>query len=366
MAGRRIQRHSSTPVVYVGALACLWALFASAALLAQSGYVPPQKLDPNAGSPALDADFDREAWFVYTYEVDTGGNVVDATIHSSNDIPEADQHMLAEIEAQKFEPATRNGKPIEAPVGPVVYTWILDIPREMSEAFSATYEQAWDHFRAEDYDKAFDLAAQLKETPGRNAYEEVKFQILAASIAARWDDPTSEMQHLKRVVELQTLADRNQFRHPYVEPDHYALILERIHTLLLQNNQLADAQDDFNRIMMRGTEEAVTQRVQAAQQAAQDKLQDQPVVAMGGELSPLYEGAPGMWEVRLFRDSFRIAQVRGSVDWLYLVCQGKEKRLPYPSSSPWVVPQGWQECKVEVSGRAGTRFEIEQLSPSAR
>ncbi|WP_157976576.1 energy transducer TonB [Parahaliea mediterranea] len=327
--------------------------------LAQGGFVPPERI--SGSSPSLDASFTQEAWLVYTYTVGENGNVADATIQSSNGIPSVDTHMLNQIQAMRFTPATRNGTPVEVPAGPVVYTWILDIPRAMSPAYNTTYEQAWEKFRAGDYDGAFDLAAQLKEMPGRNAYEDVKFQILAASIASRWDDPATEMQHLKRVMEFQNLADRNRFKHPYVEPEHYALMLARVHTLQLDNNQLADAQATFNQIMMRGSGDELIQKVQSAQQAAQARFLANPDVATRGELTPLYRGGPGAWETRLTRDNFNLQQVRGDISWVYLACLGNEQQLPYPSSRPWTVPAGWKECKVEISGRAGTRFELHQL-----
>jgi TonB family protein len=344
---------------------CLCAVLAGLSLPLQAAFSPPEKLDPG-NTPSLDASFTMEAWLVYTYEIDTDGSVVNATIQSSNGVDAVDNHMLEQIRAMRFRPATRDGQPVKVPAGPVVYTWILDMPREMSEQFSAIYERAWEHFRADDYDQAFDLAAQLKEVPGRNAFEEVKFQILAASIANRWEDGAAEMQHLQRVVEFQTLADRNLFEHPYVPPEHFALMLERIHGLQLENNQLADAQATFNQMMVRGTSEEVIQRAQAAQQAAQSRFRASPVAAIRGELTPLYRGGPGAWETRLSRERFRLDQVRGDIDWLYLVCLGNERRLPYPSSSPWQVPEGWQECKVEISGRAGTRFALEQLRDGSR
>ncbi|TXS96603.1 energy transducer TonB [Parahaliea maris] len=337
-------------------------LLGSLAVSAQSGFIPPERI--SGRSPSLNSNYTEEAWLVYTYKIDAGGNVVDAVIQSSNGIPEVDSHMLAQIEAMKFRPATRNGNPVEVPAGPVVYTWILDIPRAMRPEFSATLEQAWEKFRAQDYDGAFDLAAHLKEMPGRNAFEDVKFQVLAASIASRWDDPAIEMQHLKRVMEFQNLADRNRFENPYVEPQHYALMLARVHELQLANNQLADAQVTFNQIQIRGSDDEVIERVKSAQLAAQQRFQAMPDVATRGELTPLYRGGSGTWETRLSRDTFELQKVRGDINWIYLACLGNERRLAYPSSRPWEVPVGWKECKVEISGRAGTRFELHQLDSS--
>ncbi len=98
---------------------------------------------------------------------------------------------------------------------------------------------------------------------------------------------------------------------------------------------------------------------------AEQRFKAQPFVATKGELTPLYRGGPGSWEMRLSRDRFTIREIRGDVDWLYLACLGSEKRLPFPSLRPWEIPAGWRECKVEISGRAGTRFELHQLAPGA-
>jgi len=346
----------------MAALALL-ALLASPLAVAQ--FNPPQKISPGPSTPQLDASYKTEAWLVYSYTIDKQGNVTDIEIHSSNGVPEVEQAVLQQLNGLQFRPATRNGEPVEVPVGPVVYTWILDIPREMGENFATMYETAWEHFRAEDYDQAFDLAARLKEASGRNAFEEVKFQILAASIANRWEDPAAELQHLKRLVEFQDLADRNLFEHPYVEPGHYALILERIQSIQLDNKMLADAQATLNKIRVRGGDEEVTARATQSQKQAQARLESMPDVATSAELTPLYRGGPGSWEMRLSRNRFTVRDVRGDIDWLYLACLGSEKRLRFPSLRAWEVPAGWRECKVEVSGRAGTRFKLHQLAPGA-
>lgn len=330
-----------------------------------ANFQPPQKISSGPSTPKLDSSYRTEAWLVYTYTIDTEGNVVDVQIQSSNGVPEVEQAVLQQLRDLRFRPATRNGEPVEVPVGPVVYTWILDVPRAMTEEFATAYEEAWELFRAEDYDGAFEIAAQLKEMPGRNAFEEVKFQILAASIASRWDDPAAELQHLKRLVEFQDLADRNLFEHPYVEPQQYAAILKRIQTLQLENMMLGDAQATLNKLRLRGGSEEVTEQAAQAQANAEQRFMAQPFVATKGELTPLYRGGPGSWEMRLTRDRFTIREIRGDVDWLYLACLGSEKRLPFPSLRPWEIPAGWRECKVEISGRAGTRFELHQLAPGA-
>ncbi len=320
---------------------------------------PAQRLGDN--SPSLDAGFGREAWLVYTYSVDTGGRVVDARIRSSNGVESADRAILEQVEALRFDPATRNGSPYEVTMGPVAYTWILDIRREMSPGFGSVYDQAWDQFRGGNYPQAASLAKQLGAMPGRNAYEEVKYHVLAASLAARQQDAASEMRHLKQVMALQDLADRNDFEHPYVEPKHYALMLVRLHELLLDNNQLADAQTLFSRLLRFGVDDTVLARARTVQQQAQVRWNGESMVTTQGQINALYPGGEGSWKAGLSRDRFSIESVKGNISWVFLTCGEKEKRLRYPSGPAWQIPPGWQNCLIDVGGEDGTRFDLQQL-----
>jgi len=336
--------------------------------LAHAGFTPPQNLVVGqSATPSLDETYNHEAWVVYTYDIGVDGLVANANIHSSNDVTEVEDKILNHVNAMRFTPAKRDGKAVKVSVGPIVYTWILDQPREMTALFIETYQQAWDFFKQQDYDQAFELAAQLKSFPGRNAFEEIKFQILAASLASRWEDDTAELAHLKRIVEFQSLADRNSFDHPYVEDDQYLMILERIHSLQLAKMMIADGEVTLNKMMMRAADSAPTQRAKIAHEEASGRFQANPDVGIAGELTPLYRDGQGIWEARLSRASVSLSGVRGEIESVHLICDGgREQRLRFPSMQSWSVPAGWYNCKLEVAGRSGTRFTVHQLTTAPR
>jgi hypothetical protein len=337
-------------------------LFASVQASAQ--FVPPEPLNPAVGDPSLDPGYETEAWLVYTYEIDTSGKVVNAEIHSSNGVLEVEQSILNQVQAQQFRPAMRGGKPVKVFVGPVFYTWIVDKPRELSPDFDSMYQEAWARFNADDYDGAFEIAAKLKDLPGRSAYEEVKLQILAASLSSRWDDTAAELQHLERAVELQALADGNRFRNRYIDQNQYLLILERIHTLQLERSMLADAATTLDKMIAYGAGSEVVGRAKESHLTADRQFRSAPDVAIVGELTPIYRGGPGAWETRLSRSLISLSSIRGKVDGVLLACAQGDMQLRFPSTDPWRVPAGWSQCKVEVSGRSGTRFRLHQLASS--
>lgn len=328
-----------------------------------ASFTPPRNLDPQSGIIRLDNSYQDEAWLVYTYEIDTDGNVVNARIQSSNGVPEVELAVLQQVNSMHFSPAMRNGKPVKVSADPIYFTWILDQERQLTASFSDLYQQAWDKFREEDYDGAFEIAVQLKEMPGRNAYEEVKFQILAASLASRWDDQAAEIQHLNRATELQALADSNNFRNPYIEGSQYLAILDRIHTLEINRNMLADAAITLRKIEAIGLGTEPVIRARERQENARRRFMSQADVRVEGELTPIYRDGPGSWKIGLTRDKFSLREVRGKINSVFLSCDQGETQLRFPSSEPWTSPAGWSNCRIDISGRAGTRFALHQLAP---
>lgn len=327
-----------------------------------AGLVPPQSVIPGQSvTPALDSSYEHEAWLVYTYDIDIRGNVVNLEIHTSNGVAEIEQRVLDHVGAMRFSPATRDGKPVKVSLGPVVFTWILDIPRVMAPQFKRLYEQAWTHFKAQQFEAATEVAHSLEQWPARTAYEEVKYRILAASLASRDLDEGAEQTYLNRIVDFQELADRNNFNNPYVVENQYLLMLDRIHSLQLAKTLLGDAQLTLNKLIARDPDAQVTLDAQSAQQEAENRLLHIADVSLVGKLSALYPGAQGLWETQLFREKFLITNAAGSIASVHLSCKsGGDRRLIYPSAVSWKIPPGWRGCKLEIAGTSGTRFTLHQ------
>lgn len=327
-----------------------------------AGLVPPQSVIPGQSvTPTLDSSYEQEAWLIYTYDIDIQGKVINLEIHQSNGVAEIEQRILDHVSAMRFSPATRNGQPVTVSLGPVVFSWILDVPRTMAPEFKRLYDEAWTHFNTQDYDAAAQVARSLGEWPARNAYEEVKYRILAASLASRDFDEVTEQTHLNRIVDFQELADKNSFNNPYVVVNQYLLILDRLHGLQLAKNLLGDAHVTLDNLLARASEAQITLDAQKAHSEAQDRLLSVADVSLVGKLSALYPGAQGLWEARLFRDKFLITNAAGSIDSVYLSCKtGGDRRLIYPSAVSWNIPSGWSSCKLEIAGTSDTRFTLHQ------
>lgn len=340
-------------------LLCFLAAFTSPA---HSAFTPARNLDPSNASIRLDSSFQSDAWLVYTYAIDTAGRVVDTTIQSSNGVLEVEQEVLRQVNAMRFSPAQRDGNPVQMPAGPVTFTWILDKPRELSPRFLDIYQKAWAHYAEGDYDTASGLALQLRDYPGRNALEEVKARILAASLANRKQDQAAELRQLGRVVNFQELALNNNFKNLYVPADQYLKILNRILVLQLDRRMLADAGQTLESIQALGPGSDIAREAADSYGRTELALQAVEDVAVDGELVSSYRGGPGNWKLGLSRQHFALGDISGRVDAVFLVCANAEQQLRYPTTKPWSIPAGWGECLVEITGEAGTRVVLHQYA----
>ena len=309
-------------------------LLLSSSAVNSGSFTSPENLNPESADIRLDTSFQDDAWVVYTYAIDEQGRVADAQIRSSNGVTRVESAVLAKLSMMRFAPATRDGQPVKVAADPVIFTWILDLPRAMSPQFNATYQAAWALFKEGNYDGAFDLAVRLKDMPGRNALEEVRYQVLAASLASRRANGAAELQHLGRAVELQALAGKNNFKHHYIEADQYLLILERIQTLQLERMMLADAAATLGEIQVHGAGTDITVRAAAAYSAKELEFNARQDVTVSAELVPVYRDGPGAWKIGLSRYKFSISDVKGKVHAVFLVCGPRDIQLRYPSVDP--------------------------------
>ena len=333
---------------------------AVSAPMAKAQYVPASHLDPAAATITLDSSFQDDAWLVYTYDIDEDGRVTNAVIRKSNEVPELEEALLDKVRAMRFTPAMQDGKPVVSSANPVSYMWILDKQREMGADFAELYRQAWAQFSAQDYAAAAPIAEQLGAYPGRNALEEVKARTLLASLAHRSDDGRAELRHLQRIVDFQSLAQRNNFKHSYVPADQYVKMLDRIMTLQLQANSLADAGRTLDTMQSLARGEAIVQDAARHYLRAREALAATVDVAIEGELEALYPGSQGSWKVGLFKPVFYLSDIEGRVGSAFLTCAAGQRLLQWPSTRHWRVPNNWGDCELEVSGKAGTRLILHQ------
>lgn len=347
----------------IGVAVALFLLVPAMATPALAQYVPASNLDPASATITLDSSFQDDAWLVYTYDIDVSGKVVNAAVRQSNQVPALEEALLQQVRTMRFSPATRNGEAVESSANPVIYTWILDKQREMGPEFAALYGQAWDFFANQDYVAAQSIAGQLQRFAGRNALEEVKARTLAASIANRQGEAGAELRHLERIVRFQRLALDNNFKHVYVPADQFLKMLDRILTLQLQGNMLADAGFTLDYMQVLGRGEPVVQSAASRYVSLEQSLQRTTDFTIEGELLPLYPEGPASWKVALTRPTFYLADVRGRVGSAYISCNGGAKLLSWPSKAHWRVPAGWSDCKLDVAGSEGTRLTLHQVAP---
>lgn len=66
----------------------------------------------------------------------------------------------------------------------------------------------------------------------------------------------------------------------------------------------------------------------------------------------------GGWRHELYRRSFTLDKVEGVVKEIRLSCAEESRQLEYKQGLDWIVPAGWTDCFVHISGESGTNLSI--------
>jgi hypothetical protein len=64
------------------------------------------------------------------------------------------------------------------------------------------------------------------------------------------------------------------------------------------------------------------------------------------------------WEHVLINRTFAIAHLYGEIDSIALRCRNERARFEYELDAEWTVPEGWENCRLEIDAPRGTTFTL--------
>lgn len=70
----------------------------------------------------------------------------------------------------------------------------------------------------------------------------------------------------------------------------------------------------------------------------------------------------GGWRHELYRRSFTLDQVDGVVTEIWLTCAGESRLLEYEQGLDWIVPTGWSNCAIYISGEPETNLRVVEFA----
>lgn len=309
---------------------------------------PRRKLKPQYPDRGLNTW--SEGWVLLNFTAAADGSVRDLIVTDALGPPEFVYRTKSTFAGWTFDPATRNGKPVDQYGLEYVFEYRLaDVgPRE---AVHAAFVRRYNEARALILEKKFaEGIAKLGSSLSLrvNNYEVAMASFLLALAHAQLGDRHQALVHIRRA----TIAE-GEFLEKNLQTDAFALKIQ----LETEDGNFKEA------ICAHQTLLKVNPSGDAAAAKLVDKIKaglDNPApLAVPAELSAnAASDIPPNWWHPLLRSRFHFDQIQGEAKSFRLVCVATVLEAAVDPEMEWTVPEAAGDCSLRVQGTAGTTFRL--------
>jgi TonB family protein len=308
-------------------------------------YKGPKGIDLQAPPYPLGERVDgSEGWVIVNMMIDTSGKPYEATVVESTGNPVFEKAALAAVEKWRFEPATVNGKPIDAG-GNYKLQFKLDGQTGASAKFVRAYKQALAAIEEGDRERADSRLALLKP---HNLYEDAYGGLAYYSYYRKWGTAAQQLGAIHRAIAGERDA-RYLPKGAFTQAQQTAMALE-IET------------GDYARALR--TWAALRDNLDAERRARMQKSVDQIEALRTGDRSFALDAEITLgssWYYELLKRRFLINVTSGKVAEIKLRCDQQYVFFRYDPALQYTINGNSRGCWMEVVGDPGTKFQLVQL-----
>lgn len=312
---------------------------------------------PQPTHPNNSAARQREGWVTVSFIVATSGEVRDPLIEESIGIEGFADAALEAVRGWRYQAATIDGKPVEHSVTRLPIYFQLEgrepgVAIALQNQFGAIGRLLAQSGREGSLERAAQMLANAQDRERFfNLYEDAAFWLLKYSYLEEQGDRAAAREALTRA-----LGNRDD----YLPPETLVDALQRLFVLQAQTADLSAALETFERLQtssmakMAPVYDRVVATLEPSVREIRRVIAGQGTLELGARIS-----SHGVWNHRLTRRAFAIADMQGNVARLSLRCARRNARYDTVSAGvTFEVPMSWGECRAYVEGAEGTTFKF--------
>ncbi|MFM9862829.1 MAG: TonB family protein [Micropepsaceae bacterium] len=288
-----------------------------------------------------------EGWVLAEFGVTADGRVRDLTVVDAVGAKEFVTATVTALNARRFKPALRNGKPVEQHLH---NTWIKyyfeDTPHGVThKEFPERFETARNRIKSNRFEEAIEQVELMLKVWRLNRYEIAMSSYLLAIAYAKtgdWENARANIEH--------ALGENGRYLNASMQPEAMELLVKA----RAQASDLAGAYCAFHRA-------SPDKRAALAPLKAEIEtrlLSDDPLVSNGKLIKHPLADQPGMWRRQLVRQKFSFANVSGEVKSFRLSCIAAGIEHAVDPEMQWTVPEKAGTCVIRVFGTPGATFKL--------
>lgn len=320
----------------------------------QGTYTPPKRGECGRELPAYplkERDNWTEGWVDLRFDVTADGKVQDVAVDYQMGRGDFAKHTAKWLEGCQFEPAKRNGAPVEA--------------RNQSQRF---------YFRLE----AAGRGASTEIIRQLRAVDDLLEQGKSAEAMAALDNVSKDSRYLYEMVHIMArralamaisgnvdlaILYLQQVRYSdiYLGPREQGWLRRLTLRLALSQGLYHDANDAAEKIEKLGDKDDDAPLV-AALDGVRKAVEAGTPLSVGGripsECRPEICSAEPSWSYRPVRRTISLTDVKGELDRVEARCDARTFTAKADADVTWTIPASWGQCTVRVVGKPGSSFRV--------
>lgn len=319
---------------------------------------PIERAPPRYPAEALSER--QDGWVMLSYVISATGEVIEPMVEDSSGVEPLERAALRAIRGWRFEPAKRNGQPVEQSMAKSVLRFQLDGTASGSHDFEREFRRISELMRTGDLPAAKSLLDDLEFGGRSNLYEDAWFWWLKYVYLehAKSPDVNDKIIALRRAV---------GYEEDYLEPAMFVVAAQNLFSLEVESRDLSAALRTHARLRDSKTAKRADRYKSALAiltpivERIEEIVAGDSVLVVGAEI-----GDNAYWVHDLLRRSFSVREIMGRVDVVDVRCsQGTKRYYSFPLNATWRVPESWGGCGVYIKGETGTRFIFEEYPATA-
>lgn len=294
--------------------------------------------------PIAQRDNGAEGWVILNLMVDPEGRAYEATVVESTGNAVLDRTALEGVKAWRFEPASMDGKPIDAAFNQKV-TFLLTGQTGARDTFVRAYKQLAKAVDEGDRAQADSRLGQLKP---HNLYEDAYSGLAYYRYYRKWGNAEQQLSAIRRAI-----AGEQSAR--YLQQDTFTSAQLSALALEIQTY-------DYARAL--ATWWALRDKLDPTRRATLQKSIDQIQALRTNDEAYEVTGeiATGTsWNYVLLKRRFQIEVTSGAIAEIKLRCSRQYVSLRLDPKLQYTISGGDRDCAMEVVGDPGTKFRLIQL-----
>ncbi len=294
----------------------------------------------------------QEGWVILSFVVSPDGKVLDPIVEESNGVASFERAALKAAAAQRYTPATRDGKPVEQCATQVRYMFsIAGMPRGARRDFSVKYKKIRSMIDGGDIATASAEVDELVKTGTWNHYEDSRLHLLQYELCKASNDTACMLNSLRRASSEDGVN---------LGPALYRSVLELTAALEIRSELYLDAFATIARRNARKPKLEPGDPLLKAAETIRDLIHGPNALAFSGKVgfrSGCAVGEPN-WRHQLLRREFAVDPGEGKLDKLEVRCDWRRITDVISPDKAWIVPTEWGNCQVFIFGDPDATFRL--------